>query len=86
MPPAIIYRFGLTNSIEMEIAILIRKFGTIKKFQFLHAGGTNGISLRKQSALYGRYGPLRTRGRENHSKLSFVASFNIVSIVPGSRI
>lgn len=62
----------------MEIAVLIRNFGTIKKFQFLHARGTNGISLRKQSALYGRYGPLCRSGRENHSKVSFIASFPII--------
>lgn len=62
----IIYWFRLTNPIEMEITVLIRNFGTIKKFQVLEAGCTNGISLRKQSALYGRYGPLCSRGRENH--------------------
>lgn len=38
---------------------------------------TNGISLRKQSALYGRYGPPCTSGRENHRKVSLVAPFDI---------
>lgn len=63
----------------MEIAVLIRNFGTIKKFEYLGTGGTNGISLRKQSALYGRYEPLCRNGRENHSKVSFIASFDINS-------
>lgn len=62
----------------MEIGALIRNFGTIKKFQFLHTGATNGISLRKQSALYGRYGPLRSSRRENHWKVSVIASFDII--------
>lgn len=61
----------------MEMASLIRNFGTIKKFQFLRAGSTNGITLRKQSALYGRYGPLCSSGRENHRKVSLVAPFDI---------
>lgn len=53
----------------MEIVRLIRNFATIKKFPFPCSKGTNGISLRKQSALYGRYGPLSRQERENRSKL-----------------